>query len=284
MVLLSPSISALRKLLRICENYAESHGLLYNVKKSELLVFKSKGSSVDDVPAVTINGVFLNRVMEFRYLGHLITEDFNDNKDIERERRALAIRCNMIARKFSRCTRKVKLTLFRAYCQTFYTCSLWVSYTQRAYNDLRIQYNNGFRVLLGLPRSCSASQMFAENHVDDFYAIMRKRSASMMSRMRGSSNNILKILTNKWENPFVHQKYHEYNVEVVRKDGLLLVRELAAEVKNHMDFKINAVMREDTTSAIQKLAHQPALEKRGGSMLLNHLSYERGGLCPSVGR
>lgn len=41
---------------------------------------------------------------------------------------------------------------------------------------------------------------------------------------------------------FFVQKYHEYNVEVVRKDGLLLVRELAAEVKNHMDFKINAVM------------------------------------------
>lgn len=41
---------------------------------------------------------------------------------------------------------------------------------------------------------------------------------------------------------FMLQKYHEYNVEVVRKDGLLLVRDLAAEVKNHMDFKINAVM------------------------------------------
>ncbi|XP_052757555.1 voltage-dependent calcium channel subunit alpha-2/delta-4 isoform X3 [Galleria mellonella] len=41
----------------------------------------------------------------------------------------------------------------------------------------------------------------------------------------------------------IQNKYHEYNVEVVRKDGLLLVRELAAEVKNHMDFKINAVMR-----------------------------------------
>ncbi|CAG4977907.1 unnamed protein product [Parnassius apollo] len=41
----------------------------------------------------------------------------------------------------------------------------------------------------------------------------------------------------------IQNKYHEYNVEVVRKDGLLLVRELAAEVKNHMDFKMNAVMR-----------------------------------------
>ncbi|PZC76364.1 hypothetical protein B5X24_HaOG204731 [Helicoverpa armigera] len=40
-----------------------------------------------------------------------------------------------------------------------------------------------------------------------------------------------------------YPKYHEYNVDVVRKDGLLLVRELAAEVKNHMDFKINAVMK-----------------------------------------
>ncbi|CAG9581618.1 unnamed protein product, partial [Danaus chrysippus] len=41
----------------------------------------------------------------------------------------------------------------------------------------------------------------------------------------------------------IQNKYHEYNVEVVRKDGLLLVRELAVEVKNHMDFKMNAVMR-----------------------------------------
>ncbi|KAL4716874.1 hypothetical protein ACJJTC_012685 [Scirpophaga incertulas] len=40
----------------------------------------------------------------------------------------------------------------------------------------------------------------------------------------------------------IQNKYHEYNVDVVRKDGLLLVRELAAEVKNHMDFKMNAVM------------------------------------------
>ncbi|CAH4031572.1 unnamed protein product [Pieris brassicae] len=33
MVLLSPSVGALRRLLSICERYAESHGLRYNVKK-----------------------------------------------------------------------------------------------------------------------------------------------------------------------------------------------------------------------------------------------------------
>lgn len=31
-------------------------------------------------------------------------------------------------------------------------------------------------------------------------------------------------------------------MEVVRKDGIILLREMAAEVKNFMDFKMNAVM------------------------------------------
>lgn len=41
---------------------------------------------------------------------------------------------------------------------------------------------------------------------------------------------------------FASQKYHDMGAEVVRKDGLVLVREMAAEVKNMLDFKMNAVM------------------------------------------
>ncbi|CAG5106549.1 Similar to Cacna2d3: Voltage-dependent calcium channel subunit alpha-2/delta-3 (Rattus norvegicus) [Cotesia congregata] len=37
--------------------------------------------------------------------------------------------------------------------------------------------------------------------------------------------------------------YHGMNAAVNKKDGLVLVREMAAEVKNMMDFKMNAVMR-----------------------------------------
>nr|XP_034193445.1 voltage-dependent calcium channel subunit alpha-2/delta-3 isoform X3 [Osmia lignaria] len=41
----------------------------------------------------------------------------------------------------------------------------------------------------------------------------------------------------------IQRKYHDMGAEVVRKDGLVLVREMAAEVKNMLDFKMNAVMR-----------------------------------------
>ncbi|CAG4942881.1 unnamed protein product [Colias eurytheme] len=155
MVLLSPSRAALRKLIGVCEEYSRVHGLKYNAQKSELLVFKARGRKSGEVAPVLLNGVALRRVTEFKYLGHVVAEDLKDDRDIERERRAMAVRCNMLARRFSRCSLEVKITLFKAYCQTLYTCNLWVNYTQRAINALRVQYNNAFRVLVGLPRYCT---------------------------------------------------------------------------------------------------------------------------------
>ncbi|CAH2267577.1 jg11866 [Pararge aegeria aegeria] len=47
---------------------------------------------------------------------------------------------------------------------------------------LRVQYNNVLRAVLKKPRRCSASEMFADARVDDFYAIIRKRAASMINK------------------------------------------------------------------------------------------------------
>ncbi|XP_063547541.1 uncharacterized protein LOC134754990 [Cydia strobilella] len=192
MVLLSPTVRALRKLLSICEEYVSKHGLRYNAKKSEYMVFKAVGGKLpESVPDIKLNNNILERVYTFTYLGHYVTDDLKDQLDIERERRALAVRCNIQIRRFARCSQQVKVTLFKAYCQVFYTCSLWTSYTQKTISSLRVQYNNGFRMLLGLSRFCSASGMFAQAHTDDYYAIIRKRIASLLCRVRASSNPIL---------------------------------------------------------------------------------------------
>ncbi|XP_063630079.1 uncharacterized protein LOC134801443 [Cydia splendana] len=194
MVLLAPSIGALRKLVYICESYASSHGLIYNGKKSEVMVFKAGSKCPSHVPPVRLNGTALERVSRFKYLGHIVTDDLKDDEDIERERRALCVRANMLARRFARCSKAVKITLFKAFCSSFYTGSLWVSYTQKAYNALRVVYNNAFRVLVGLPRFCSASAMFAEARTDAFAAIMRKKAASLLRRTRDSTNSILRMI------------------------------------------------------------------------------------------
>ncbi|KAJ8736642.1 hypothetical protein PYW08_007298 [Mythimna loreyi] len=203
MVLLSPSISGLRKLVGMCEEYAVTHGLRYNAKKSELLVFQPRNVKVDTVPSVKLNGTPLNRVTQVKYLGHWVTEDLADDMDVERERRALAVRGNMLARRFKKCSGEVKCTMFRAYCLSFYSCALWVSCTQRALSALRVQYNNVLRMLLGLPRFCSASGMFLEARIDGFHAILRKRAASLLHRVRASSNSILRVIADRLDSPFL---------------------------------------------------------------------------------
>ncbi|EDX05154.1 GD21945 [Drosophila simulans] len=40
----------------------------------------------------------------------------------------------------------------------------------------------------------------------------------------------------------IKSRFKDNDIEVKRKDGIILLRELAAEVKNFMDFKRNAVM------------------------------------------
>lgn len=48
------------------------------------------------------------------------------------------------------------------------------------------------------------------------------------------------------------QKYKNVDIEVERKDGLILIRELAAEVKNMMDFKMGAVMVSEKIAFFRK--------------------------------
>jgi hypothetical protein len=52
----------------------------------------------------------------------------------------------------------------------------WVNYTRRAMSTTRVQYNDVYRILMKLPRYGSASSMYAEARIPDFFAIVRSRN------------------------------------------------------------------------------------------------------------
>lgn len=150
----------------------KGQGLRYNPRKSEVIVFNSKNKTYAYVPTLYVCGKVKGsrkiRVVRFKYLGHWISEDLKDGIDIERERRVL-----ILARRFARCSKQVKVKLSRTYCQNFYSCSLWGKYSSHKFNALCVQYNDTFRILIGLPHHCSASGMFTEGHIDGFHAIIK---------------------------------------------------------------------------------------------------------------
>lgn len=72
-----------------------------------------------------------------------------------------------------------------------------------ALRGIRVQYNAIYRILMKLPRFCSASTMFAEARVPDFFAIMRSRVATFWSRIRESGNEILSTLSERLDSPIL---------------------------------------------------------------------------------
>ncbi|KAJ8719550.1 hypothetical protein PYW08_011725 [Mythimna loreyi] len=68
------------------------------------------------MPPILLNGVPLSRVAQFKYLGHIFTENSTDELDIDRECKTLSVRGNMLGHRFARCIAPVKITMFKAFC------------------------------------------------------------------------------------------------------------------------------------------------------------------------
>ncbi len=196
-VLLSPSIAGMRSLLDECSSYAKEHDIIFNQTKTVSMNILPNRQIFKDfkLPPIFLDNIQLNVVHEYKYLGHTITSDLKDDIDIKSNYRSTCARSNQLIRKFPFCSDKSKISLFKSYCTSFYCSALWQDYTKSNYHKLNMLYNNSFRFLLNLPKSCSASQMFVFGATPSFQEIIRKNINSMRRRLSSSSNLLLKTYT-----------------------------------------------------------------------------------------
>ena len=204
MVLISPSVKGLRSLVSICEIFATEHDITYNTKKTECMYLRPPMSSFSINPIVYLCGKRLAFVKQFKYLGHLITDNLFDDLDIKRQYRSLCIRANMLRRNFYMCSHETKLTLFKSYCMSLYTAELWCRFTKTEMTKLTVCYNNSLRWFLRYPKYCSASAMFVSNEVKSFPEVQRSIIYSFICRLNNSQNILLQHITNcdlRWCSP-----------------------------------------------------------------------------------
>ncbi|KAG0728202.1 hypothetical protein GWK47_032976 [Chionoecetes opilio] len=127
----------------------------------------------------------------FAYLGHVISHDMTDDDDIIKQTTKLLVVGNTLQRKFSSCSREVKMELFRSHCYSIYCNSLWSRYKVATMNRLKVCHNDILKRLLGLPRWCSSSLAFARNGVNNLDVIRRHSVFGLRSRVELSTNSII---------------------------------------------------------------------------------------------
>ena len=111
-------------------------------------------------------------MQKFKYLGHIISNNFTDEEDIDREVR------NMfgLAHKFVQCSLRVKIQLFKTFCLCFYDIALWSVFKCGTIQKFRSCYHNcikyrlsdrvtGILLVTGLPSFDTVTVLFSAQHV-----------------------------------------------------------------------------------------------------------------------
>ena len=193
-VLLSPSAKGMQRLLDNAYAYGCDYDILFNSKKSQLMIFDTMKLGYDR--HIILGEAPLTVTNSYKYLGHIITDNLSDEADLEDKERGLYRRCNALLRTFHFCSDEVKNKLFTCYCSNVYLCSLWVKFRKSAMHHFIVSYNNAFRIVHGLPMRCSASGMFASSGVSSCQASFRRSVYSLQCRLHASLNLILHNIIN----------------------------------------------------------------------------------------
>ncbi|KAG0715954.1 hypothetical protein GWK47_010774 [Chionoecetes opilio] len=114
-----------------------------------------------------------------------------DDDDIIKQTTKLLVVVNTLQKKFSYCSREVKIELFRSHCYSIYCNSLWSQFRVATLNRLKVCHNDILKRLLGLPRWYSSSLAFAMNGVNNLDVIRRHFVFSLRSKAELSTNSII---------------------------------------------------------------------------------------------
>ena len=191
--MMSASLSGLQKLIDICFEYSLHNSLTFNSTKSVCIVFKPKRFKLH-CPTMTLNSVSMEYVTDVKYLGFMFTSDSKDDVDMQKQLRTFYAHSNTILRQFAKCDESVKLELFRSFCTCYYCPYLWLDMTKHSTMKLRVAYNNARRKILKLHMRGSASQMYVDNNLLNFEALIRIKTNTFISRLTVSDNTIIEAL------------------------------------------------------------------------------------------
>lgn len=143
-VLLCPTKEGLRNMIRICEEYAAEHDLLFNGSKSKLLVFGN-----DNLPKFYVNEIEVPVCKAALHLGNLISNNMHDTVDYGITKFNSSF--NYFISSFGKRQGSVKNKLFIQYCTSFYGSQIWPIYKKDIVNKISIRWRVALRKIWNLP-------------------------------------------------------------------------------------------------------------------------------------
>ena len=186
-----PSSFGLQTLLDTCFLYSTELDIIFSEDKCKIMVFKSDLFKNCSTPRFTLSNFVLKECDSFTYLGHIISNDCNDDLDIHRQCKSLYARGNSLTRAFPQTSDYVKSVLFKSYCTLLYTCQLWSCFLQSSMKKLEVAYHGALKMMLNVPRSTRNSPLFVHFGIETCQEVIRKYVYSFWQRLLACNNELI---------------------------------------------------------------------------------------------
>ena len=159
-ILLCPSLAGMRGMVKICEDYATLHNILFNGKKSVYLVFGDYKYKV----SLTVKNEKVTRSESAIHLGHLLHTKNTNNEMTNHAITSFHKSYHGFLSRFSSCNTTTRNRLFHQYCQSMYGSQLWLL-TSPSVNKMCTQWRKAHRRILSIPSMthCELIPLIANN-------------------------------------------------------------------------------------------------------------------------
>ena len=150
-ILLCPSVSGLMKMIKICEEYANEHDIIFNGKKSKYLVFGKNGKYKIN-HTVIVNNEVVDRCEKADYLGHPLQTENTTEALAEKGINNLNGSYHSFMSRFRDCNTTTRDKLFHQYCSSMYGSQLWLL-NSNTVDKILARWRKYHRVVLEVPNT-----------------------------------------------------------------------------------------------------------------------------------
>ena len=187
--LVAPSMTALRCMLQVADEFADEYSIKFNVDKYQFLPFEYgiKGK----VTGILHKNMFIKSELKAYHLGNLIgqgNEPFNVMDVISK----FNVSFNGVLSNFKWCRSETKYKLFKSFCMPLYGSVLW-DYSGKHVLKFFTQWRKCIRVLWGLPsrtHSCLLPIICNDYPIE---VQLHKRVLKFVRNLENSENKCVKL-------------------------------------------------------------------------------------------
>ena len=201
-VLLSPSLDGLQRMVNTCSNYAKKFHLTFstheNPKKSKTkcMAFQRKTRELRNI---NLNGEDLPWVSTIKHLGTTISSDCNMKQDLLEKRAAYIAKNNELNQEFHYAYPSTKIWVNNVYNSSFYGAPLWDLYN-RDFEKLEKSWNVSQRIMLSLPRTTHRYFIEPLSETKHIIKSIKARFLSFVEKIRSSKKEVLRTILRTIEN------------------------------------------------------------------------------------